>query len=63
MACCLFDSKLLSEQWWIIFKWTILDKFQLKYNQDATISIQENTFQNAICKMHFREENNLHFDG
>ena len=38
-------------QWWLIINWTLRNKLQRNFDQNATIFIQENPFENIICKM------------
>ena len=38
-------------QYWNIVKWTLRNKFQWNFNQNSNISIQENAFENVVCKM------------
>ena len=38
-------------QWWLFVNWTLVNKFQWNLNQNTTIFIQENKFENAIYKM------------
>ena len=38
-------------QWWIIVNWMLSNKFQLNSNWNASSLIEENVFENVICKM------------
>ena len=38
-------------QCWDIFHWTHENKFQWNFNQNSYIFIQENPFENIVCKM------------
>ena len=38
-------------QWWLFVNWTLVNKIQWNLNQNTTIFIQENNFENAIYKM------------
>ena len=38
-------------QRWLIVIWIIANKFQWNLEQNKTISIQENEFENYVCKM------------
>ena len=51
MACCLFDAKPLSEPMLAYCQYMNMNKFQKKLNWNRTIFIQENTFENIVCKM------------
>ena len=38
-------------QCWIIVNWTLANTFQWKFNQNTTIFIEENAFENVVWKM------------
>ena len=47
---CSAPSHLLNQCWFIVNQ-IFMNKFQWNLNQNANIFIQENTFQNVVCKM------------
>ena len=51
MACRLEGAKPLSEPCWIIINWTLRNKLQWNFNRNSYIFIQENVFENVVCKM------------
>ena len=53
MACCLFGTKLLSEQikCRFIVNWTIANKLHESSNQNTKIFTQENAFEYVVYKM------------
>ena len=51
MACRLVGANHYLNQCWNIVNWTLGNKFQWKLNEDISISFQENTFENVVCKM------------
>ena len=50
MACRLISAKPLSEQCWHIVNQNLGNKFQWNLNQNTAIFIQENEFENIVCK-------------
>ena len=40
----------LSNQWWNIVKWTLRNTIQWNFNRNSYIFIQENVFENVVCK-------------
>ena len=48
-ACRLFGSKLLSEQCWVIIKWTLRNKQH--FNQNIKLLIHVNASENSVCLM------------
>ena len=46
MACRLFGVN----QCWLIVNWTLRNKFQWNFNQIANTFIEENAFENVVCK-------------
>ena len=50
-APCSAPSHYINQCWIIIIKWTIGNKFQWSFNENATIFIHENEFENAVNQM------------
>ena len=50
MACRLLDTKSLPNQCWLIFNRTLRNKFQWNFNKNSNFLIEENTFENVVCK-------------
>ena len=48
-ACRLFGAKLLSEQCWVIIKWTLRNKQH--FNQNIKLLIHVNASENSVCLM------------
>ena len=38
-------------QWWKIVDWTLRNKLPWNFNRNSNIFIQENAFENVVCKM------------
>ena len=38
-------------QCWNIYNWTLRNKLQLSFYRNSNICVQENTFENVVCKM------------
>ena len=51
MACCLFSAMPLSKPMLAYCQLDPKNKLQWNFNQNSTIFIQENTFENVVCKM------------
>ena len=50
LAAWLIPSHYLS-QWWLIVNWTLRKKLHFHFKQDIKLFIQQNAFENVICKM------------
>ena len=51
MVCRLFDASRYQNHSWIIVYWNLGNKFQLNFDEEKTIFMQENGIENVICKM------------
>ena len=51
MACHLFGAKLLSKPMLVVINWTLKNKLQWNFDQNAKLFIHENASENNICKM------------
>ena len=41
-------------QYWLILTWAIGNKFQWNFNQNTTVFLEENWFENVVCEMAFK---------
>ena len=51
MTCCLFSAKPLYNQCCLVLNSKLRNKLQWHFNQNSYIFLQENVFENVICKM------------